>query len=190
MLIGFIGKMGSGKSTAADFLVQNYGFVKHNFKDALDKELVALYPNIITTLTGLPPEEGVMHKPTSPAMRELKQRHGTDIRRGQDEDYWVGKWCNHYSGFTKNANVCVDDVRFLNEVEAIKRFGGVIVRIKRTDITDTGDHPSETALDSYEADYTITADKGDHLMVYMSLENIIENDSREEDSDDSGPTNS
>jgi hypothetical protein len=66
-------------------------------------------------------------------------------------------------------------------------MGGLIVRIERSDITDTGDHPSETELDDFEADITITADKGDLMMVQMSLDNIVDNDlGREEDSDDSG----
>jgi len=154
MLIGFIGKMGTGKTTAADYLVENYKFKKLNFKDALDNELVELFPQVIERLTGLPAEEGIQQKPTCDEMRELKQKFGTDVRRAQTEDYWVHQWINSYQNMFSE-NVCVDDVRFLNEVEAIKRFGGLIVRLERSDITDTGDHPSEVALDDYEADMTI-----------------------------------
>lgn len=189
MLIGFIGKMGSGKSTAADYLVENHNFVKHNFKDALDKELVNLYPILLSSLGDgfSKPEDVVKRKPSSPALRELKQKHGTDVRRAQDPDYWTKKWVDYYYGFTHDVKVCVDDVRFQNEVDIIKSLGGMVVRIERTDITDTGDHLSEIALDGYKADFTITADKGDQMMVYMSLDNIL-NDGlgREEDSYDSG----
>lgn len=187
MLIGFIGKMGSGKTTAADFLVDNYKFTKHNFKDGLDDELVELYPTVIGLLTGMQPEAGIKEKPTSIAIRELKQKHGTDVRRAQDTDYWVKKWIDKYQHMFSD-NVCVDDVRFFNEVEAVKRLGGIIVRIQRTDVTDTGEHESETQLDNYEADFVITAEPGDVTMVFMSLEEIIENDirDREEDGDNSG----
>lgn len=179
--------MGSGKSTAADYLVENYGYLKSNFKDALDSELVELYPQIIQRLTGLPPEEGINQKPTCPEMRELKQNHGTNVQRANDEDYWVKRWIETYTK-TFNKNVCVDDVRFINEVDVIKRFGGIIVRINRTDITDTGDHPSETALDDFEADVTIDADPGDLMWVFMSLDKLIEDDitDGETDSNDSG----
>lgn len=186
MLIGFIGKMGSGKSTACDYLVENYGYRKINFKDALDDELVELFPNVISAVSGLSPEEAVKTKPTSPVMRELKQKFGTEVRRNQDPDYWVKKWIETYTK-TFNTNVCVDDVRFLNEIDAIKKLGGVIVRIIRSDITDTSNHPSETALDDYEPDFSIVAEKGDLTMLNMSLDNIVEDDlGREEDSDDSG----
>jgi hypothetical protein len=190
MLVGFIGKMGSGKTTACDFLVESYDFTKHNFKDALDRELVRLYPTVISRLSNDWPDVqmALKVKPTPDAIRELKQVHGTEVRRGQDPDYWVNKWINYYMGFTSEANICVDDVRFHNEVDAIKRFGGVIVRVERTDVTDTGTHESETALDDYEADFTIKADKGDIAMIQMSLENIIEKHDTgngEEDSDNS-----
>ena len=83
----------------------------------------------------------------------------------------------------------VVDVRFPNEVDVIKRMGGIIVRIERDDVTDTGTHESETALDNFEADYTIRAEKGDFGLLHMSLDSILENKddigNREEDSDGS-----
>lgn len=190
MLIGFIGKMGSGKTTAADFLVDNYQFTKHNFKDGLDDELAELYPKLLDhfrRFNGWTEETDILKvKPTCDEIRELKQKHGTEVRRSVDPEYWVKKWVHRYTQMFSE-NVCVDDVRFLNEVDAVKRFGGVIVRIVRSDVTDTGEHESETQLDGYEADFTITADPGDIAMIQMSLEKIIEDDSRdrEEDSDDS-----
>ncbi len=48
----------------------------------------------------------------------------------------------------------VTDVRFENEAEAIKERGGILLRINRN--VDTGTHPSETSLDDYKFDYTIS----------------------------------
>jgi hypothetical protein len=197
LLIGFIGKMGSGKTTAADYCVDSYGFTKHNFKDALDKELAMLYPTVISKLSNDWPdvEMALKVKPTPDAIRELKQKHGTDVRRAQDQQYWVKKWMDYYMGFTSDARICADDVRFLNEVEAIKNMGGIIVRIKRDDVVDTGTHAggahiSETELDNYEADVTVVAEQGDFSMLHRSLDSIIENDNDyrngKEDGDDRG----
>lgn len=185
-LIGFIGKIGVGKTTAADFLVENYQFSKHNFKDGLNAELHELYPKLLDHFRkyhGWTEETDILSvKPAPPETRELQQRHGTEVRRGGNREYWVKKWIEKYTK-TFNENVCVDDVRFFNEVEAIKRFGGIIVRIERSDVTDTGEHQSEIELEDYEADFTITADPGDVVMIQMALEKIIENG--EEDSDNS-----
>lgn len=55
-------------------------------------------------------------------------------------------------------NWIITDVRFPNEVKAIKDKGGIIIRINRYDITGQGKlnpHTSETALDDAEFDYTI-----------------------------------
>ena len=190
MLIGFIGKMGSGKTTAADFLVDSYQFTKHNFKDGLNAELRELYPDILDHFRrcyGWTEETDILSvKPAPKETRQLQQKHGTEVRRGQDKDYWVKKWIHKYQNMFSD-NVVVDDVRFFNEVEAIKNMGGIVVRVERDDIKDTGDHASETELDGYEADFTIKAEKGDHMFLFMSLEKIIEDDTRtrEEDSNNS-----
>lgn len=55
-------------------------------------------------------------------------------------------------------NWIITDVRFPNEVEAIKDRGGIIIRVNREDNTGQGKlnpHTSETALDDYEFDYII-----------------------------------
>lgn len=190
MLIGFIGKIGTGKTTASNYLVDNYGFTKHNFKDALDAELSKFFPDVLEALAsyeGIDKDEFMQYKPTPDTLRQLKQNYGTEVRRAENENYWVSKWIKKYETMFGD-NVCADDVRFINEVEAIKRMGGIIVRLECPDIKDTGSHESETALDEYRADVTITADKGDLTMIHMSLDSIVENDigNGEEDGIDSG----
>lgn len=50
----------------------------------------------------------------------------------------------------------IPDVRFPNEAEAVKERGGKVIRIERIGMDTSDNHPSETALDSYERfDYTI-----------------------------------
>ena len=50
---------------------------------------------------------------------------------------------------------CITDVRFLNEVKAIKKKDGIVIRINRESAYNST-HSSETALDDYEDfDYTI-----------------------------------
>ena len=60
----------------------------------------------------------------------------------------------------------ITDVRFPNEVKAIKDKSGIIIRVNRGD-GNTGDHPSETALDNYQ-DWNYVIDNNG------SIEDLIE----------------
>ena len=46
-IIALTGLKQSGKSTAANYLVEKYGFIKHNFKDALINEIKTYFPDFI-----------------------------------------------------------------------------------------------------------------------------------------------
>ena len=43
MIIGLTGKIGSGKDTVADFLVENYGYTKVGFSDVMYDAVCALW---------------------------------------------------------------------------------------------------------------------------------------------------
>jgi hypothetical protein len=65
---------------------------------------------------------------------------------------------------TKLPNWVITDLRFPNELEAIKQRGGISIRVNRFlsegDGTYTELHPSETALDNAEFDYVIDNNAG------------------------------
>ena len=105
--------------------------------------------------------------------RLLLQTIGTDIVRTINPDIWVNSLMNDYisyaDAFMEREDLylkeepnnliypswCITDVRFPNEVKAIKEKEGIIIRINReSDYNST--HFSEIALDNYEDfDYTI-----------------------------------
>ncbi len=75
-------------------------------------------------------------------------------------------------------NWIITDVRFPNEAQAIKDRGGIVIRVNRpgygTSITDLASaHPSETALDGFEFDYTINND-GDLEKLISLVRDILE----------------
>ena len=107
-----------------------------------------------------------------PLMRTLMQNYGTDVRRKGDTNYWVKAWEERYCQAHPDP-VVVDDCRFLNEVDAIRRYGGTIIRIVRTDIKSGGQHVSETEQDSIVTDYTIEVAEGEHDKLYEELDKII-----------------
>src|SRR5687767_1356970 len=95
-----------------------------------------------------------------PTPRKLLQLMGTECgRETLHPNIWINALMADYKrqdthkhypdGIGKYPNWIITDVRFPNEVEAIKNKGGLVFRVNRVGITSTDDHPSETALDSY-----------------------------------------
>lgn len=173
MIIGLVGFKRVGKSTAAEYLERTYQFQRFNFKDALVKELrenfTTLLP-IVADQYGLTIDELFERKP--PVIRALMQNYGTEVRRREDEDYWVKQWSSKIT-HSSMSHFVADDVRFANEAEAILDNGGVLVRLTRPDITGGGDHASETEQLHIVADYTIECTPGDTSTLYKALDEII-----------------
>jgi hypothetical protein len=85
--------------------------------------------------------------------REFLQYFGTDVCRRIKEDVWTSACIDRIlSSGTELA--IVPDVRFPNEVEAIQKAGGKVVRLDRKPYEDG--HSSEIALETYSGfDYYI-----------------------------------
>jgi len=77
--------------------------------------------------------------------REFMQFFGTDIMRKIHPNVWTNACLNKITKEGSDLAV-VADVRFPNEVEAINRAGGKVLRLER-DVHDDN-HDSETALDA------------------------------------------
>ncbi len=59
-------------------------------------------------------------------------------------------WIDHALGERKNVHtLIISDVRFPNEIEAIHKVGGKVVKILRPSIADTDDQ-ADTALDNFD----------------------------------------
>lgn len=179
MIIGLTGYKRSGKSTAAKYLAEKYGFVRHNFKDALVEELKENFPDLLQAITDQwnlqswgGPEKTIdqMLENKHSFVRELMQNYGTEVRRKDDPNYWTDKWHDNLP----KGNVVVDDVRFKNESYEVHSISdGYIIRIERTDISSGGDHSSETEQDMIVPDYTITCEPNEHDHLYQKLDEII-----------------
>jgi dephospho-CoA kinase len=180
VIVGLSGKKQSGKTTAAKYLVEKYGFVRVNFKDALLKELEERFPDLLkeialtldTTFYDGTKRWTVarMFEEKPPLIRTLMQNFGTEVRRKDHEDYWVVKWLKEVQ---KYQNVVVDDVRFLNEAQAVHDVFGNVIRIIREDMVTTDGHQSETEMDHIVPDYTISIKTGEHDVLYTALDEFI-----------------
>ena len=70
-------------------------------------------------------------------------------------------------------NWIITDMRFPNELEAVKSRGGLTIRVNLIGNEDTGDHESETALDDASFDVTINAEFGLDKLLQKVNEQII-----------------
>ena len=175
MIISITGKIGSGKDTIADIIMQYTPYHDWEIKKFAGKLKV-----IAEILSGVPkinfedqefkkqdmgPEWGMTY-------RDLLQKLGTEaMRNGLHENVWVNALFADYGANTvaigtnefnitetdELPNWIITDCRFPNELEAVKTHKGITIKVIRDSGNTIGTtHASETALDDYtEWDYVV-----------------------------------
>lgn len=146
MIIGLAGKMGAGKDHIGAIIEKEWDFQVVKFADPLKRVANELIEDADFfsehTKDRFFPQIGMTG-------REFLQRLGTDVVRNIHPDIWVNALMGWYAPYE---NWVVTDVRFLNEVAAIKKAGGVVLVIepplsnKKTGAETL--HNSETQLDN------------------------------------------
>lgn len=152
-LIGLIGRKQSGKDTVCHLIDQLIPRVRRlAFADGVKEE--------VAEAIGQPVDFVEANKTQ---LRLLLQAWGTDWRRDMcSNSYWVDRVRDQLRDIQHtDTTVILTDVRFPNEAAVVREFGGVVARVFRPGFDKTDDvHPSETALDNYEADNVIWNAKG------------------------------
>lgn len=154
-LVGIGGLLQSGKSTAAEYLRDKYGYTIVAFADALKQELTSTMRRTLlveaTRVYGLlkPEEEAdalwrLLNTNKTDLTRCMMQEWGTELRRHENPQYWVIKFIQAY--LCRTGPVVCPDVRFRNEFEAIRHWKGSLIRIVRHGDGKHLDHASETSL--------------------------------------------
>ena len=179
MNIALTGKLRSGKSEAANYLVMLHYYEQFAFGDALKADFHRRYPEI----------------PPDPKPRVGYQMRGQMMRRLIGEDVWVrkcfeeitGKAIYHDAQRLKPAfRAVITDLRQPNEFEAVKASGYVVVRINCPDdlrlerAKTAGDsfrpedltHETEQYVDTFAADYDVD-NTGSLTDLYAQMDDIV-----------------
>lgn len=141
MIIGFVGFIGCGKDTAADYLVNYHEFRRDSFANTLKDAVAAVFGWDRTLLEGRTKEARAWREEVDQwwakrlempnlTPRWILQYWGTEVcRHGFHDDIWIASLENKMRK-TKD-NIVISDVRFPNEIQAIHNAGGKVIRIKR-----------------------------------------------------------
>jgi hypothetical protein len=143
MIVGFVGFIGSGKDTAADYLVNFHEFRRDSFANTLKDAVACVFGWDRVLLEGRTKEAREWREQVDAWWAErlnmpdltprlMLQLWGTEVCRiGFHDDIWIASLENKMR--KTGDNIVISDVRFPNEIKAIHNAGGIVVRIKRGD---------------------------------------------------------
>ena len=142
-IIGICGFQSAGKDTLAEYLINNYGFVKLSYAGALKDIISIIFGWDRVKLEGISKEDREWREhidewwATQLGMPQLTPRYvlqyfGTDLFRTYwHKDIWVKVVENQ---LTKYKNIVITDCRFPNEIDLIKKYNGHIIHIYRKEL--------------------------------------------------------
>jgi hypothetical protein len=170
MRIAFVGKSRSGKSFAANYLMKSHGFKRVAFSDGIRRVCTIIY-----------------YYDKHKRLRWETRLRMYDALYKIDPSIWVGYVERRLR--TTDRDVVVEDARYINEVQELKKLGFTIVRVARPETLrkrhlgkSLGDHAAGGTVllhewfntdptDSLGVDYSIynETERG----TYAMLDNIV-----------------
>lgn len=139
LLVGFAG---SGKSTAGEYIRDKFGYTSESFAKPLKDAVAAIFGWPREMLEGDTEESrrfrekpdpywsDIFGRPYTPRM--ALQQMGLDVCRKHIHDgIWVSSLEKRLRESSGERGVVVTDGRFPNEIEAVRRQGGLVIWVKR-----------------------------------------------------------
>lgn len=171
VIIGICGRKNHGKDVIANYFVSyREGFAQLAFADPLKESVKSRYDLTEEQLHDpIKKEEIDPRHGLSP--RQMFQKCGTSIRNDLGDNFFIDYlFCRCY-GLKR---ICVSDVRRQNEVNEIRKRGGVIIKVFRPGQNDDDDHESETDIQHIKEDFFVCNDGNIMLDLFPKLDRICE----------------
>jgi hypothetical protein len=199
-IFGIVGLIGSGKSTVANHIVSTYKFEERSFAASVKSAVCSIFGYNASDIAGITEKSRAWREQVDEwwsarlgipdlTPRKILQLFGTNIMRNHfHDDIWIASLEKKLLNETNN--IVISDVRFENEIECIRRMGGIIIRVKRDDPVWLADayavnnnlpnreealknlehvHPSEYGWVGSDIDYTI-----DNCGTVQDLKNSVD----------------
>lgn len=150
MIVGISGKAGAGKDTAAEVLIRTYGFQKCSLADPIKNIAKSIFDFSDEQLWGPSHKRNEVDVRYGTTPRHVLQTLGTEWARSVYPLIWIECFLRKVRQFP-HTNFVVADVRFENEVTALRQAGATLLRIVRPKPQLFGaaaEHPSEREQDS------------------------------------------
>jgi hypothetical protein len=148
MIIAFTGRAGSGKSTAAQELIDRHGYIKQPFAGPL-KDMCKAMGISNAEMTDVKVKNMPIPSFGHKSPRHIMQTLGTEWGRNMiDPDIWINVWRRKLPFDYKH--IVVDDCRFDNEVQIVKTLGGVVIKVCRIASDTAVTHASEIVPAYYD----------------------------------------
>jgi hypothetical protein len=141
MIIGIAGFQGSGKDTIADYLQNIYGFKRDSFAATLKDAVACVFGWDRELLEGRTTESRAWREQVDPwwsnrlnmpnlTPRLVLQKWGTEVaRKSWHDDTWIASLENKLN--RAHNDIVITDVRFPNEIQAVRNAGGIVIRVVR-----------------------------------------------------------
>ena len=156
LVIAFLGCAGSGKTTAAKYLVEKYNFKKISFAEPIKKLAKHVMSFSDDQLYGTIEEKEEVDSRYGMSPIEFLQSLGEGARKEINEDIWTNVALDRIISSGEKL-VVIDDCRYISEVESLfndKRIISVIIKLICLDSTSNRDknHPSESQVNQVPND--------------------------------------
>jgi len=182
MIIGITGKIGSGKTTLANYLVKSHNYTEYSMASPI-KSIAQIFGYTHDQLNGSQQQKLEIHEHWGISGREFLQKVGTELFRDKIKEVlpnmksvWVDLFRLQYEKEPKA--YVISDIRFVDEANIIKQLGGIIIKVVRNSDVSSATriehvHKSELEMDSIPIDITIDNNRLGKEDIKKDIDNFL-----------------